>query len=313
MSARRRPRIAISMGDPAGVGPELCCRVATDPAVLERCDPVILGNPAILAAVAERCDLQVPECLAVTALAPKAVAIGTVAAAHGAAALAAVEAGIDGCLSGQFTGLVTAPINKQAIEAAGCPFPGHTELLADHCAARDIGMLLTDGTLSVALVTIHQSLASAIKAITTAEIIRISRLLDRTLRQLHGRQPRLAILGLNPHAGEGGRFGSEENTLIAPAISALRDLGLDVDGPLPPDTAFTPRARERYDGHVCMYHDQGLIPFKTIAFDTGVNVTMGLPIIRTSPDHGTAFDIAWQGVADPTSMRSAVLMACELL
>ena len=308
------PRIAISMGDPAGVGPELCCRVCADPDIRSVCQPVIIGNADLLAHVAAQLDLPLPEHVdpvASGSFDPAAVAPGTVAASNGAIAIAAVEAAIAGCQSGHYQGMVTAPIHKQAIHLAGCPYPGHTELLSERCGSAG-AMLLYDPSLAVALVTVHQSLRSVAIDLDQAAIVHTGRLLAETLAQIRGRPARIAVLGLNPHAGEGGLFGDEEATVITPAIAALQALGIDATGPLPPDTAFTATARAHFDGHLCMYHDQGLIPFKALAFDHGVNVTMGLPIVRTSPDHGTAFDLAWQGKASATSLRAAVLLAAQL-
>lgn len=305
------PRIAITMGDPAGIGPELCCRIANDAELARRGRLTVFGCPRLLQRVAQVTGLPAPptirSCSAASDIVP-----GQISAAAGAAALAAVEAGIDACLAGEADALVTAPIHKQAIAAAGCPHPGHTELLAERCGCDDVAMLLSGAGLQVALVTIHQSLVSVAGALCSSEIIRVGRLLVAGLRRLGRPAPRIAVLGFNPHAGDGGRFGDEEARIVAPAIAALRAEGIDADGPLPPDTAFAPAIRRRYDGHLCLYHDQGLIPFKALAFDAGVNITLGLPIVRTSPDHGTAFDIAWQGRAAASSMRAAVTAAIAM-
>jgi 4-hydroxythreonine-4-phosphate dehydrogenase len=313
MSPGPRPRLAISLGDPAGVGPEIICRACAETEVLDRCEPVVIGSRALLERVATalglRCPQQVIDCAPFDAA---RVVPGTVAAANGALAAAAVERGIDGCLAGEFAALVTAPVHKEALAAAGVPFPGHTELLAHRCGVADAVMMLHDPSITVALVTCHQSLASVPAAITPARIERVGRLLAEQLARLHGRPARLAVCGLNPHAGEHGLFGDEEARLIVPAVTALRAAGLAVEGPLPPDTAFTAAARERFDGWVCMYHDQALIPFKALAFAEGVNVTLGLPMVRCSVDHGTAFDIAWQGRADHHNLLSAIRLALKL-
>jgi 4-hydroxythreonine-4-phosphate dehydrogenase len=307
------PRLAMTMGDPAGVGPELCCRVAADPSVQASCVPIVIGSRALLQRVAEQLALACPSVEEPPGLELDAAAVepGRLSAACGLAALAAIEHAVAGCRDGRFDGMVTAPINKQAITAAGCPFPGHTELLAERCGGQAM-MLLYDAALAVALVTVHRSLRSVPDAISSAKIELVGQLLVAALRQIRGREPRLAVLGLNPHAGEGGLFGHEDQDLVAPAVAALRAAGIDAEGPLPPDTAFTAAARERYDGHICCYHDQGLIPFKALAFDHGVNVTLGLPIVRTSPDHGTAFDLAWTGTASASSMLAATLLAAQL-
>jgi len=308
-------RIAITIGDPAGVGPELALRACVDPAVRARCQPVLIGSRALLARVADRLGLEIPADIEDPALAsfdPAAVVPGRVQAACGAAGAFWVEAAIAGCRAGRYAAMVTCPLNKAALHAAGIPFPGHTELLAARCGvAGGEAMMLYSDALAVALVTVHQSLASVPASLDPRRIARIGAQFAEALLRLRGRRPRLAVLGFNPHAGEGGLFGDEERAIV-PAIAELLQLGWDVDGPLPPDTAFTAARRARYDGWLCMYHDQGLIPFKALAFDEGVNVTLGLPIVRTSVDHGTAFDIAWQGTATHASLVSAIALATRL-
>ncbi|MFW5828777.1 MAG: 4-hydroxythreonine-4-phosphate dehydrogenase PdxA [Planctomycetota bacterium] len=314
-----RPRIAISMGDAAGVGPEICCKACNEPAVRDICEPVVLGSPTVLQAVAQRLSLPLPPVVdpAGVDLTAEAVRPGQVDAACGAAAAAWIRAGIHGCLEGRYAALCTAPIHKRALAAAGEPYPGHTEMLAAACglAADDVSMLLTAPELSVVLVTCHQSLASVPGSLRAERIAQVARQLRQALRRLLRREPRLALLGLNPHAGEDGLFGDEEARHIAPVVPLLQAEGVLIEGPLPPDTAFTAGARRHFDGWVCMYHDQALIPFKALAFAEGVNVTLGLPMIRTSVDHGTAFDIAWRGEADHGNMiaaiRHAVLLASD--
>jgi 4-hydroxythreonine-4-phosphate dehydrogenase len=309
-----KPRLALSCGDPAGIGPELCCRVANDPELTERCDLVVLGPTALFERVARHCDLPMPPTIIESATSVDVADIvpGQVSEACGAIALAAINDGIDGCLDGRYQGLVTAPINKQAIAAAGSPHPGHTELLAERCRAESTAMALTAPGMTVALTTCHVPLGTAVSGIDSERIVEVAGLLHHNLRTVLGRPPRLAMLGLNPHAGEGGLLGREEELFIVPAIEQLRAGGIDCSDPLPPDTAFTASARERYDGWLCHYHDQGLIPFKALAFDEGVNWTLGLPIIRTSPDHGTAFDRAWQASARPDALASAIALAADL-
>jgi len=307
--------IAITIGDAAGVGPELALRACADPAVRELCRPVLIGSRALLTRVADRLGLGVPaeiEDPSVAGFDPAAVEPGRIQAACGAAGVAWVDAAIAGCRAGRYAAMVTCPLNKAALHAAGVPFPGHTELLADRCGvAGGEAMMLYSDTLAVALVTVHQSLVSVPASLDPARITRIGVQFAEALTRLRGRRPRLAVLGFNPHAGEGGLFGDEERAIV-PAIAELLQLGWNVDGPLPPDTAFTAARRAQYDGWLCMYHDQGLIPFKALAFDEGVNVTLGLPIVRTSVDHGTAFDIAWQGRATHTSLVSAIALAMRL-
>jgi 4-hydroxythreonine-4-phosphate dehydrogenase len=309
------PVIAISIGDPAGIGPELALKAAASAAVRARCRPLLFGSGALLARVAERLQLGAPAALsevAVPGLRAAAVRPGLVSARCGAAAAAYVEAGIAACLDGRAEALVTCPINKAALHAAGVPYPGHTELLAARCGVRGEAMMMYHRRLAVVLATSHQPLASVSGALRSGRIVAVGQLFAAALSRLRRGPVRLAVCGFNPHAGEGGLFGSEDQRVVAPAVARLRMLGIDAEGPLPPDTAFTPANRRRYSGHLCLYHDQGLIPFKALAFDEGVNVTLGLPIIRTSVDHGTAFDIAWQGVADHRSLVAAILLALRL-
>jgi 4-hydroxythreonine-4-phosphate dehydrogenase len=308
------PAIALTIGDAAGIGPELALAAAADPAVLRRCRPVLVGSRSLLRRVARRVGRLLPAELEdpTPEFAAGAVVPGTVQGANGAAGARWVEAAVDGCRAGRFAAMVTCPLNKAALAAGGVPFPGHTELLAQRCGVSGEVMLMYDRRIAVALATIHQSLASVPASLDSGRIVHCGELLAAALRRLRRGEPRLAVLGLNPHAGEDGLFGDEEARLIEPAIAELRRRGVTCDGPLPPDTAFTPANRRRYAGHVCCYHDQGLIPFKALAFDDGVNVTLGLPIVRTSVDHGTAYDIAWRGTATHRSLVSAISLAVRL-
>ncbi len=315
ISAATLPRIAITIGDPAGVGPELALKACADGALTRVCRPVAVGSRALLARVARKLKLRLPAEMvdvSVPGFTPASVVPGRVQAACGAASARWVEVAVDGCRSGEFAAMVTCPLNKAALHAGGVPFPGHTELLAARCGVSGEAMLMYDRRLAVVLATCHQSLASVPGALTTERMVDVARLLAQALRPLRRREPRLAVLGLNPHAGEDGLFGDEDQRLVAPAVARLRADGFDVSGPLPPDTAFTPANRKRFDGFVCCYHDQGLIPFKALCFDDGVNVTLGLPIVRTSVDHGTAYDIAWRGIASHRSLLSAVRLAIRL-
>lgn len=307
------PVLALSIGDPAGIGPELALRAAADGGLARDVDLRLIGSHALLERVAATCGLSVPETVDEAGTLDAAVVVpGTIAAAHGAASAAWVDHGIAGCRAGRYAALVTGPIHKQAWHAAGIPFPGHTELLADRCGVEGAeAMLMYHDDLAVALVSVHQSLVSAAAVLEPTRIVRIARQTAEIVQRLRGTKPRLAVLGWNPHAGEGGLFGDEE-AAIRPAVYELLQLGFDCDGPLPPDTAFTPAARRRYDAWICMYHDQGLIPFKALCFDQGVNVTLGLPIIRTSVDHGTAYDQAWKGTASHESLISAIRLAARL-
>lgn len=309
------PVIAITLGDPAGIGPEIACKALAEPAVSACCRPVLIGSRALIERVAAQLALPIPTSLVDVAPADfraADVVPGTITAASGGCAAAAIEAAIAGTISGRYAALVTNPISKSATHAAGVPFPGHTEWLAARCGVSGETMLMYHDDLAVALVTCHQSLMSVPAALSPARIVATGRLLATALQRIRGRAPRLAVCGFNPHAGEDGLFGDEDRLLVMPAVAELRKLGIACDGPLPPDTAFTPANRARYDGVVALYHDQGLIAFKALYFDTGVNVTLGLPIIRTSVDHGTAFDIAWQGVAQHRSLVAAITLAARL-
>jgi 4-hydroxythreonine-4-phosphate dehydrogenase len=237
---------------------------------------------------------------------------GQVSAACGTAAYRCVEAALREVRAGSVAGLVTAPLNKQALHLAGIPHPGHTEILAALTGTRRYCMTLASDRITTSLVTTHTSLASVPGTLNTTAILEVIRLTAAAMWRLRGRPPRLAVCALNPHGGENGLFGDEESRHIAPAVAQARAEDLDIEGPLAPDTAFLPSRLDRTDAYICMYHDQGLIPFKMLAFETGVNITLGLPIVRTSPDHGTAFDIAWTGKANPGSMRQAILYAARL-
>ncbi len=216
-------------------------------------------------------------------------------------------------LAGEVDALVTAPLNKESLAAAGHHWPGHTEMLAEVAGVSDVAMLFVGGALRVALVTIHRSLRSVPDAITSAEVERVARLLHRELPGLGAASRRIAVCGLNPHAGEGGMFGREEIDVIAPAVARLRQEGLDVSGPFPADSLFARAARGEFDAVLAQYHDQGLIPVKLAAFGHAVNVTLGLPFVRTSVDHGTGFDIVDRGVADEGSLLAAMSLAADLV
>lgn len=312
----RLPRLAITLGDPAGIGPELALRAAADARVTTLCEPVLIGSRALLGRVGAQLALPVPAAVddpGPPGFAAELVLPGIIAAAHGAASAGWVDHAIAGCQRGDYAAMVTGPIHKQAWHAAGIAFPGHTELLAARCGVSGgEAMLLYHDELAVSLVTVHQALLSVPRELDPRRIVRIAVQTAEIVQRLRNRRPRLAVLGFNPHAGEGGLFGDEE-AAIRPAVYELLQLGYDVDGPLPPDTAFTPAARTRYDAWICMYHDQGLIPFKALYFDRGVNVTLGLPIVRTSVDHGTGYDRAWQGTASAESLIAAIELAARLV
>jgi 4-hydroxythreonine-4-phosphate dehydrogenase len=232
----------------------------------------------------------------------------------GAASIRYVLAAVEAAKRGWIDAIVTGPISKEAVQMAGYPWPGHTELLAHEFKAARVAMMFAGGPLRVVLVTIHVALAEAIRLLTAEKILAVMRLADEALKVRFGLDlPRLGVCGLNPHAGEAGRFGHEEREIIAPAIEQAKAEGICAFGPLPPDTAFHQALRGKYDLVVAMYHDQGLIALKTVAFEESVNITLGLPIVRTSVDHGTAYDIAGRGEADPSSMKQAIRLAVEMV
>jgi 4-hydroxythreonine-4-phosphate dehydrogenase len=311
-----KPRIAITMGDPAGIGPELCLRLLESERVRELCSPLIFGDLAALHRVARQLGWALPNTSLVRdhgAIRSEMVEPGKVSAECGRAAYSYVISAIDEALARRVDAIATGPIHKEALHAAGIPYPGHTEILAERTKSDRVCMMLTSEAITCSLVTVHVGYRDVPGLLTRERISETINLTAEAMRRLRGREPRLIVCGLNPHAGEHGLFGEgEEERLIAPSIAAAQARGLEVTGPLPPDTAFLPKYRQSTDAYVCMYHDQGLIPLKALAFEEAVNVTLGLPIIRTSVDHGTAFDIAWKGVADPSSFIKAVELAARL-
>jgi 4-hydroxythreonine-4-phosphate dehydrogenase len=301
----------ISAGDPAGIGPEVTLKALAQPEVSGRAEIVVAGDPQFLQQAASALDLPMPQAV-VAAGDAGGVQPGRVSAAAGRAAVAAIEAAVKMLRQGDADGLVTAPISKEALRAAGYTWPGHTELLADLCGVQEVRMLLTSGPLRVVHVTTHRSLRSAIEAATKERILKTLELAAAGGRLLGLSNPRIGVAGLNPHAGEGGLFGDEEELEIAPAVSAARERGIDALGPHPADTLFWRAARGEFDIVIAMYHDQGHIPVKLNGFDEGVNLTLGLPFIRTSVDHGTAFDIAGRGTARWQSMAAAIALAADV-
>jgi len=285
----RRPRIAVTVGDPAGIGPEIAAKACADTRVLSACEPVLYG-PADAAGFTP----------------------GQLSALAGQAAYDAIVAATRDALAGQVAGIATAPINKEAFALAGLPWHGHTELLAHLTGAPYVAMMFYAESLRVVLATIHEPLAAVPGLLTRDVLDRVLRLTCKELPRFGFPEPRIALAGLNPHAGEGGVLGMEERLVFAPVLDACRRDGLDITGPLPADTLFVRAARGEFHAVVACYHDQGLIPVKLLAFGKAVNVTLGLPIIRTSVDHGTAFDIAGRGVADPGSLIEAICLAARL-
>ena len=325
------PLIAITMGDPAGIGPEIIVKAIGEKRVSGRSRTVVLGDETILTYTARWLKSSVAiqkieepkkgafkpgilNPLPLTNLTPEEIPLGASQRRGGEAAYRYIEKGVTLAQEGIVDALVTAPISKEALNEAGYPFPGHTELLAHLTRAEDQVMMLAGPTLRVVLVTTHLPLREVPAALTHVRIKKTIVTTFQGLQQYFGiTNPRLAVAGLNPHAGEGGLFGSEEEEVIAPVVAECRSEGMAVDGPFPPDSLFFHAASGRYDAVVAMYHDQGLIPLKLLHFRDGVNITLGLPIIRTSVDHGTGYDIAGQGVADPTSLINAILTASQMV
>lgn len=341
-SDAKAPRLAVTMGDPAGIGPEIILKALADPQIRQSLRPLVVGDPQVMQQTAQRLNLDLP----VRALPPlpasgdlsgspveawaaepddgrtlavvqgsqqpaAEVPLGKVDPRAGRAAYDYIATAVRLTTAGITQAIVTAPINKAALAAAGVTHAGHTEILADLTGTRDYSMLLSGRTLRIAHVSTHISLRAACDAVRRERVATVARLLHQTLVRMGWQSPRIAVAGLNPHAGEGGLFGDEE-TEIAAGIQQAREEGIDASGPHPPDTLFYRARKGEFDGVVAMYHDQGHIPMKLVEFDTAVNITMGLPLWRVSVDHGTAFDIAGKGMADPTNMKEALQTAVRL-
>lgn len=322
------PLIGVSMGDPAGIGPEVVLKAALQKP--SSCLLVILGDVLTLQETAQRCQLPVTivswrlddvypssatvlPVIELSRLAEAERRPGQPTLAGGDASYRYVETGIRLAVEGRIQGLVTAPVSKAMWHAAGHTYPGHTELLAALTQTPEVRMMLVGKQLRVILVTTHLALAHVPSALSSEKIFRTIVMAATHLARFHGiAQPRLAVAGLNPHAGENGAFGDEEEKIVTPAIVQARAAGHNASGPFPADSVFVRAVRGEFDGVVCLYHDQGLIPLKLLSWEDGVNVTIGLPIVRTSPDHGTAFDIAGKGIADPRSLHAALALAVEM-
>jgi 4-hydroxythreonine-4-phosphate dehydrogenase len=291
MENLRKPRVAITEGDPSGIGPEIAAKAAADASVLEVCEPLVYG--------AAPGTTFVP---------------GQLSAGAGRAAYDIIVRAAEDARAGVVDAVATAPISKEALRLAGLPWSGHTDLLAELTGSPHVAMMFYSDPLRVVLATVHVPLADVPRLLTQESLEATIGLTARELPRFlhHGRPANIGVAGLNPHAGEHGLFGHEEETAIAPAVAACRARGVNVSGPFPGDTIFVRAVRGEFDAVVACYHDQGLIPVKLLAFGQAVNVTLGLPIVRTSVDHGTAFDIAGRGIADPGSMIAAVKLAARL-
>jgi 4-hydroxythreonine-4-phosphate dehydrogenase len=332
-----KPTIAVTMGDPAGVGPEICLRLLQQHPVSETARCVIFGDASLL----HRCggklgitveapvltlpagsvdwsslfsELEGHAILDIRERPPGDVEPGVVSAFTGTAAFTYVEKSIEAALAGGVHAVATGPIHKEALRAAGIDFPGHTEIFAARTGVQRYCMFQYSAEVRASFVTVHTGYAEVPRLLSVERIVDVIELTVEAMRRIRAQEPRIVVLGLNPHAGEHGLFGDgEEERIIAPAVELARQRGYRVEGPIPPDTAFIPSKRRSTDAFVCMYHDQGHIPLKALCFDSAVNTTLGLPIIRTSVDHGTACDIAWKGMADPGSLIQAVLLAARLV
>ncbi len=312
-----RPIIAITMGDPAGVGPEICLRALAEESLTSECELRVYGHQTILQRVAEATGLPFDptddRVIDFPNIDVSGVTPGIANRVTGSASHAYIQAAIDAALNKDIAAVVTAPVNKEALHAAGIRHPGHTEIFAERSASDRWCMMQYSEPITCTFVTVHVGYAEVPDLLTQARILEVIELTHESLTKIDGKAPHIVVCGLNPHAGEHGLFGDrEEEQIIAPAIEAARQAGMNVEGPLSPDTVFVPAKRATTDAVVCMYHDQGHIPVKALAFDCAVNTTLGLPIIRTSVDHGTALDIAWQGKANPGSLFSAIRLAARL-
>jgi 4-hydroxythreonine-4-phosphate dehydrogenase len=320
-------KLSITMGDPAGVGPEIIIKAINSSEVRNHCYPLVIGDAHIMEEALSLLKLPIrlriiksPDESRPSAKTIEFINTGMIkkfiknkpTAEGGKSCVSYIKKAVEFALSKQVDGIVTAPISKESLKMAGFKWPGHTEMLADLTNTKDYAMMLVGGPLRVILVTIHTALKNVPNLITKHRVLKTIRLAKKTCDMLSIKNPRIAVAGLNPHAGEAGIFGDEEIRKIIPAVKEAQKEGINVSGPYPPDTVFHKAYKGDVDIVVCMYHDQGLIPLKMLAFDKGVNVTIGLPFVRTSPDHGTAYDIAWKGIANPSSMIEAIKVAAML-
>ncbi len=300
------------MGDPNGIGPEVIVKAVYHPEIASSCEIVIFGDRGIIERAADNTlpNINVIEC---SEFGEADLKPGFIDRKSGQASLDYIRTAVESTMANEIDAIVTAPINKESTHLAGSEYPGHTEMLKDLTGAKEAVMMFEGSKFKVMLVTIHEALSDVPSLITKERVLSTIKITQKALNKLFRiDQPKIVACGLNPHAGESGAFGREEIDQIIPALEEARELGIQIDGPLPADTLFYYANQGKWDAVIAMYHDQGLIPFKMISFNDGVNITLGLPIIRTSPDHGTAFDIAWQGKADPSSMIEAIKVAALL-
>ncbi|MBN2655282.1 MAG: 4-hydroxythreonine-4-phosphate dehydrogenase PdxA [Nitrospirae bacterium] len=313
---KKKKKIAFTMGDPAGIGPEVALKAAFNTSVRQNIEPLLIGDRRIFDKAFLMLSLEGMK-KDINILSPKNMPDNITidkkpSAQSGLASAQCIKTAVELALDKKVDAIVTAPISKESLHLAGLKWPGHTEMLAELTNTKDYAMMLTGGPLRVILATIHTSLKNAISSINAGVVFDKIVMAQKACAMLSIDNPRIAVAALNPHAGESGIFGDEEDKHIMPAVAKAQAAGINTVGPLPADTLFHKAYNGQFDIIVCMYHDQGLIPLKMIAFDKGVNITVGLPIIRTSPDHGTAFDIAWSAKANPSSMIEAALSAASL-
>jgi 4-hydroxythreonine-4-phosphate dehydrogenase len=309
-------KIAITIGDPAGIGPEIVLKALRSDEVTGICRPLLIGSRTVLEEAAEKMglpfDLSSCDLLDSGLIKNSNFTKGRAAAEGGSDCAAYIKKAAELAMLKVVQSIVTAPISKEALKLAGFSWPGHTEMLAELTGTKEFAMVLCGGPIRVILATIHTSLRSVPDMITKERVLKTILMAQKTCGLMGFDKPRIAVAGLNPHSGEAGIFGREEIDEISPAIEEAKSMGIPVSGPYPPDALFHKVYKGEFEIVVCMYHDQGLIPLKMIALDKGVNLTVGLPFIRTSPDHGTAYDIAWKGTAEPSSMIEAIKMAVKL-
>ena len=314
---KKKKKVAITIGDPAGIGTEVTLKALLEEEIISECNPLIVGDRIVIEEAVKEMgipfDIEIYDILDTKSVKNRKFRKCMPTEEGGRASVAYIKKAVDLARLGIVDAVVTAPISKEALKIAGYQWPGHTEMLAEFTNTKDFSMMLCGGPLRVILATTHVAMRNISGLITRERVLKTIILANKACNMMGIENPRIGVCGLNPHAGESGIFGQEEIDSITPAIEDAVRKGIPVSGPYPADTIFHKAYNGEFDIVVCMYHDQGLIPLKMIAFDTGVNITIGLPIVRTSPDHGTAYDIAWKGIANPSSMIEAIKMAERLI